>query len=669
MKKLVIGGVAVVLLAAAGYFGVTLWAQQRAEREVAATLEMVRQAGGQASTGKIDFDLWSRTLTVADLSIQPAGAPEAAFKAQRVVATGVGNPKPGHISAQRIEVSNFEGAIAMSAPAGPQMRYQAPSVTFEDYSGPAVPLRRVDSSSAMDVTRLLLEQFVATKTTAVTLPTLTMSFTPPKAAAAQPMPPIDYVYSDIAVRDIKDGRIATASVGKTSFTSKAPTGNAAQITGTLEQVATRDVDIGASLALFDPARAKDDRALRIYGQISTGAYTAEIGNGMRMRIDAMSMEEIGFVPSKLPLSEIADFVMLVPPPGTQPSPAEARVFLDKMATLYEGLSLAKFEMRGLSMNTPDGDFKLGAIRLNGLAGGRFAEFAFEGFDSETKQKQPVRVGRFALKGLDVSNLLRASSQLESLAQQSDPDRILEFLKLLEGAELKDLVAPYEQSDKPIQIETVSLSWGQFVGSFPTRMNLTAKMTGPIDMTDQEPFQLLAAIGITRATIAMDLGANWTEGSRNFAIAPAALEVTSLFATSAKVNFGNVSRDVFSLDPVKVMQAAAGIEAGAIELSLRDTGGLDLAIQQYAEAKALSRSAAQTELVDELNQNAAVFSQISPELAPVFAAAAKFLAAPNQTLTVKITPNGRVQVMELLALSPEEALGALSRFTVEASVSK
>jgi hypothetical protein len=321
------------------------------------------------------------------------------------------------------------------------------------------------------------------------------------------------------------------------------------------------------------------------------------------------------------------------------------------------------------MNTPDGDFKLGAIRLNGLAGGKFAEFAFEGFDAETKQKQPVRVGRFALKGLDISNFLRASGRFAALAQQPDPDQMLELLKLLEGAELKDLVAPYEQTDKPIQIETLTLSWGQFVGSIPTQARLTAKMTGPIDMTDQEPFSLLVAFGITRATIAADLGANWTEATGTFAVTPAALEVTSLFATSAKISFGNVARDVFSLDPVKVMQAAAGVEAGAVELSLRDTGGLDLALQQYADAKSISRSAALTELTDELKQNATVLAQVAPELAPVFAAAAKFLEAPNQTLTVKITPNGRVQLMQLLALSPEEALTALSRFTVEASVSK
>ena len=38
-----------------------------------------------------------------------------------------------------------------------------------------------------------------------------------------------------------------------------------------------------------------------------------------------------------------------------------------------------------------------------------------------------------------------------------------MLALLEGVELKNLVAPYKNTGKPVGIDTVDLNWGQFVG--------------------------------------------------------------------------------------------------------------------------------------------------------------------------------------------------------------
>lgn len=666
MRKLLIGAGAAMALALAGAFAATIFAQQRAEREVAAAFEAIRAAGASATHGKVEFDLWSRTLRVADVVVQPAGTTPAGLKAARLVATGVGRPAPGRLSAQRIEIDDLALEATVAAPAGLAMSYRAPRIVVTDYAGPAGPVGRLDTSSMLALSRIAVAQLVATSAGTVTLPALTARFSPGMTANGMPVAPIDYAYAGIEIRGIGGGRVAGASIEKVAFTSPGANGTGA-IAGELAGVAVVEVDAAAALATLSPEGAKDERAHTIYGEVTAGAYTASLGDGVRMRIEGMILKELGLVPAKVPLAEIVALVEHAPAPGTPPSRAATRAILETVARLYDGLSLGRLEMRGLAMTLPDGGFRLAALRLESLSGGRLAELALEGLEAETGQKQPVRVARFALQGLDLAGLMRASAQLDRIGAQPTPGDVAALVKLLDGVALEGLVAPYQKTDKLVEVDRVAVAWARYVGPTPTQLRLSARMTGPIDLTDAEPFSLLAATGFDRATVALDLGTDWSAETRAFTIAPAAIEIADLAAVRATVAVGNVASDLFSLDPVRVMQAAAGVEAGPVEISLRDMGGLELAIRQYAAARGLARDAALAELTGELNQSAEVLTQASPDLAPLFAAAARFLETPGGTLTVKATPNARVPLMELLGLAPDQALAALSRFTIEASV--
>ena len=133
------------------------------------------------------------------------------------------------------------------------------------------------------------------------------------------------------------------------------------------------------------------------------------------------------------------------------------------------------------MDTPEGAFKLAAIRFN-LENGKTGEFAFEGLDGRSPQG-PVKVARFALKAFDIANLLRMSALFANPAERPSPDQAAGMLALLEGAEIRGLVAPYKDAGKPVNIDLLSLDWGQFVGPIPSKARLTAKVSGPLDAND------------------------------------------------------------------------------------------------------------------------------------------------------------------------------------------
>jgi hypothetical protein len=401
-----------------------------------------------------------------------------------------------------------------------------PRITIKDYSGPGSPQRQRVSSAAIDAYRFALEQLTSVTASSVTAPSATGTVNFGAATTGDG----DLVYSGLALNDIKNGKIASMKVDRVVFTAATQqTGKAVKITGELANVALYDFDAGAAAAVFDP-KTNDDRTYRIYRQISAGPYTVAVGQDLRFTIDGITFDDIGVRPSRLRFPAL---MAAVQPSGTVPTPMQMREMLERLAGMYEGTRVGGAELRGLSVETPEGPFTLSAVRLN-LESGKIGEFAFEGLDAKT-QKGPVKVGRFALKSFDIANLLRISAQFSDPAQKPPPELARLFL-VLDGIELKDFVAPYR--DRQVNIDTFSLNWGQFVGPIPSKAHLTAKMSGPVDETDPKQTVLIAA-GIDTLALNIDLGAAWTEASRTFALDLGPAELGGLLKASGRVALANV----------------------------------------------------------------------------------------------------------------------------------
>ena len=145
------------------------------------------------------------------------------------------------------------------------------------------------------------------------------------------------------------------------------------------EIAVADFDSSAILAILDPARAKEDRYLPVEGRVTMGAYSISLPNGGSMRIDGATVEDVAVRPSKFALADLMKAIENAPKPGEPPSPAQARDMLELVASMYEGIRLGRFEMRGMSMNVPpDGAVRVGAFRLSNLENGRLARIRDRG---------------------------------------------------------------------------------------------------------------------------------------------------------------------------------------------------------------------------------------------------------------------------------------------------
>jgi hypothetical protein len=660
MVKILTGLVAVIVVAVVGFFGFQFYTQHRIASEIDTAFEQIRASGGRASHGPVSFDLKSRTVTVTDIVGESAAQPPVSVKIATLTASGVGQPDATRFSADNIEVTDVEIGAAMPAETISRVIYRLPRITVKDYSGPVSAQRLPTSASFIELYRFGFEQLASITAASVTAPNLTGTM---KFSAAIPGGGGgggDFAYSGLAMEGIKDGKIASIKTDNLVFTANSPQlGKAEKLTVNVANIASYDIDVGAMAAIFDPQKANDDRYNRAYRQISAGPYILTSGQGMSMRIDGMTIDDVGIKPSRLQLPAL---LAMMPPAGAAPpTPAQAREMMEKVTGLYEGVRVGNAEMWGLSMQTPQGPIKLSTMRLN-FEGGKIGELAFEGLDAHAP-KGPVKLGRFALKALDISGLMHMAAQFAG--QKPSPDQALTLLPLIEGAEVKNFAAPYKNTNKPINIDTISLNWGQFVGPIPSKIRLLAKMSAPLDTSDLGQKMLVAA-GLDSAAIDLDFGAVWTEASGTFALEPVALDLGGLLKASARVSLANVPRGVFSISTAQAAVMAAQIEAGTLELTLRDMGGGDIAVAQYARSQNVSREAARSTLVDTIRASGENAAAANPDTAAAVEALARFVETPGQTLTIKLTPLGKVPALQLVQLLQTDPFAALAQFKIEAS---
>ncbi|SFM58115.1 hypothetical protein SAMN05216573_102671 [Bradyrhizobium sp. Rc3b] len=652
MKRILIGLIVAAVLGAGGWFGFNLYAKHRAISEVETAFEQIRSNGGKASHGKVEFDLMSRTLTIEDIAVTPGSQPQAQIKIAGIKGTGVRQIDDSRFSADSIDITGFDVALDQVGPPKGKASYKIPQLTMRDYAGPFHSGAAPASGSLADLYRYMLGQYASVAASSLTAPTLTMSFDSGRGPGGG-----EITYSGLTIQNLKHGKIDAMKADRATISVDVnQPGKQDKLTGEVSNVIVNDFDVTAIIAALDPKTSSDETYHRVYRQILAGPYALKTAQGLRIDIDGFVMEDIDVQPSKFRLAERFDALQAQ---SAVPTPAETRDVLERIAGIYEGVRIGKAEVSKISIGTPQETGKVNTIRY------REGEFAIEGVDTPTPQGQ-FKMERFALKSFSMAKLMRLGAGVSNPGQAPSPEQMLGLFRVFEGAEIKGVVAPHNTARQPITIDTISLNWGQLVGSIPSKASLVVKMVTPTDPANPA-LQPLIVAGVDKLAIDLDLGAACTEASGAFALAPATLDLGNLAKAQVSVALAKVPRDLFTTtDPLEAMGQLAQVETGAIELSLRDRGVVDLVVAQFARVQNVSRDAARSALVAMIRAQGEKIAASNLDAKAAVDALAGFVEASGQTLTIKLTPLGKLPVLQLMDVLDNEPIIALAQFRIEAS---
>jgi hypothetical protein len=312
---------------------------------------------------------------------------------------------------------------------------------------------------------------------------------------------------------------------------------------------------------------------------------------------------------------------------------------------------------------------LEGLRIERMENGRLGELSFGGLEAKPSFGDAVIFSRVALQGLDVANFMRLVGTALTTPPGQPPslDRLAAMHNLLAGFELKGIAVPDPRTGRKMLIDA-SVTSGQPVGTIPSEVRASFKLSAPIGAPNPEPFiNMLAAAGLSTLVAEADVGTRWNEAAQTMSVEPATLEVGSFVALSIKTSINNATRALFSTDAIKAMEAALAVEIGPIEVTLRDLGMVDILAAQVARSRGQAPETGRSLLLEQWTLGAQRQTP-HPGAQSLYDAVGRFLQGKGETLTVRLTPRGRVRVLallEALRLSPAES-ALLAAFTVEAS---
>lgn len=289
MKRILIGLIAVAVLAAGGWFGFSLYAKHRVTAEIETAFEQIRKQGGKASHGKVAFDLATRTLTVEEVDVEPGRPPLAGIKAASFKAVGVRQVDEVHIAADNVEIDGVELAIDGAAgAANMKVTYKIPQLTLTNYSGPARVQGAPASDSIIDAYRFGLEQFAGITAGSLNVPTITAAMTGITGGGTG-----EITYSGLTFRNINRGKIDATKMDRALVAINVQQPRPDKVTSGFSDLTIEDFDANVVIAALDPEKANDDSYRRVYRQIST-AYTMNSTSGIGAKIGRILVEDIEY---------------------------------------------------------------------------------------------------------------------------------------------------------------------------------------------------------------------------------------------------------------------------------------------------------------------------------------------------------------------------------------
>lgn len=673
MKKTIIAVVILAVLGVGGYFGFNVYVQSRAKSDVDRMFATLRAQGAQASYKDATFKLTGRELTVSDIDITAPGGAQH-MKIARLVAREITSPSGGMVQAKSVDVTDLSVDVKDALMPGATVSYVVPAITLTNYSGPdrmpAAPPGNKSSAALRDG----LVMFAALRIDTVSIPKLTGEIVPAPGQSGSKAPqPASFAYEAMTAAGIGEGRIAEMTFGKVRVSSTALVGDKPTVTvSELANLRASGIDTGPIRALTD-AEPKATSPLPIYTKVTTGPYSAKIGDAQMFTAASMSADRIAINPQKLSLDHLQRLSELAQQTPSN-DPKQAREAIDRTLPVIDGFAFGQIAFTDIAVVEKDGTAKIAALKMDGFVDGRLETLEILGLDATAHGEKAVTLKRAAFKGLSLKAMLQQSADMVSRSDNNQLialDATAAMLKSFSGFELEGMVAPYDTTGKTVSIAALSLSWGEFTGLLPTRVAFRLdKVTGPISAEDGEPFSYLTAAGLDSATISSELKLAYATDAGTLSLSPASMTLDKAFALKIDARLDNVAKDMFDKTPKALLEdpqaALAKLEtasAGPVTITLTNLGLAQMIMKQQADAAGVEPADLQAEIASSIESTATEIASLSPEAPAIGAALAAFVKNPG-TLTVTVTPKQTVPLVQLLSLS--DPLEATKLFSVTAT---
>jgi len=633
-KTFIIAVAALLALGVGGYFGFNYYVQYEARRQVDELFANLKTSGIDARHGKMTFDYFDSEFDIKDVVFEVPG--QGTFKVGSFVAKTLSVPRPRKIFADRIEIRDvaFDGPL----PLAPDIiaSYRIPLIDVDKFQGPTEIT--ADGNRPAQLALALIEAVSADK---ITIPTSTGTT---KTGAGTTLVETSMTAGATSIEWLVRGEIKKATI-EPSHVKVTGSPNVAG-NGDLGRVVAEAVNLPTLLILLDPERRRAEQAVRnVYGSIIVNDYNVASDAGFSQRWKTIALRDVGIKPSGVPVEELiamGERVQALTAKGETAPPTEVAALLNHTASVYDALHIGSITLNEMETRQ-DGGAKatLRALSVGKLDAGLLKDVTLEGFSGTDGTTKPFNIDRMIISGLRPGAMMRLTA--ETIAEPDDAasfDHFMRSFSVLSGFEMLGAQGAMDDSNELVVVDKLNLSWDAKEGAIPTRLAVSLRVSGPTSAFGEgDPLNILMPDGVSRASLALDIGANWNPQAQTFALAPLYVEVSDAFSVSASLALKDVSPSAFSAQPDEALAAAMAANFASAELTLVDYGIYEQKLRDAAKEQGMEP--------DAIRQLFAGFAEMllgsvvsdRPEFDPAVQALVAFIQKPMGRLALRVTPRG------------------------------
>ena len=489
-------------------------------------------------------------------------------------------------------------------------------------------------------------------------------------------------YKDVKFANVAKGVAGAASIGSAAFAVSG--GKEGEVTGTISNIAARNIDLAAILHAHLEARADDKEPLKVqYESISIDGLVLKAPKGVAFSVGKMSGKDIAGRALAVPFSQIAAKIAELSSAKPAPTQEQQRELASIYADLARSSSFALFEMRDMKVaadvDGKAGGFALGRMAVAGFGGGKLGEIAYEGLSFDVPDAK-FSFGGLSMRGFDFRPLLVMA---DSFAKEGDSGMVAvdprAFVPTLDHVGLTnlDLDAAAQEGQKgnadngtrnKFKLAGISLDMSGHLGGIPTSAtmsldHLAVDLSGMANDPDMKDF---VAMGYSKVDLSAKADLDWNEATSELALKSLSVQNAGMGALTVSATLGNVTKDLFASDPSAMMAAALGALVKKVELGIVNDGLLDKALASAAAKEGKKPEDMRQTMIAGVSLGIPQILGDSPASRTIANAVAKFLAAPKNLKITAVSAQG-LGAGDLGLLNDPPAL--LGKLDVKASVNQ
>jgi hypothetical protein len=451
------------------------------------------------------------------------------------------------------------------------------------------------------------------------------------------------VYRDVVARDIVNGRVG--SLTSPEGTLEAMVENLGNIKATSGRSALDGVDLAHAAAVFGQANDSQRSEMKpLYGAFAMDAFTMTGPQGVDVRIARMTGSGV----KARPIAQAWNTYMTMlsrEPDFEKLAPAERARFFGAAADLYEGIEVGSMDATGIEVRNPSSkDQAVGRIARVAFAGetaSQPGDMRAEGMEV-LSNKGKARIATIALTGFSYKETVQG---LRSLGEKpldkldiGDLRRLIPTLGTLRVSGL-DFDVPNEKATTPgaenirFGLKDMEITADKPLNGIPTNLRLALDnftFAIPAD-AKEDGLRELAAMGYKALDMSFATAANWNEPGNEVLLREVSVRGTDMGSVVLRGVIGNVSKDVFNVDPAIAMVSLIGATARSVELRVENNGLFERLLAQQAKQ--------QNKPADDLRREYGMAAAVAvpallgntPSAKSIGQAVARFVAKPGRLI--------------------------------------